>query len=288
MKNLFKQLGKAACYFLLFIISQTIFTNVLYFYYSFQLGVEAGQSGEIMTAEKMNALLLETMEMVTAASPIIVILAAVLTILLLWVFFTIRKKKLLHEVGILPVSRDKWIVLIAIGLGMGLFFTGGLSLLPIPESVLEEYASASSALLGQPLYIALLSNVIVAPLVEEIIFRGLMLSRLRKAMPVAVAMIISSAVFGLVHGQLLWMAYTFVMGLMFAIVAVKTNSVLSSIVLHMIFNLIGTVLSATGWEPTVLALVIMCVIGAIFLAVGFYILFFKKNFKKAVQPSYVS
>ena len=87
--------------------------------------------------------------------------------------------------------------------------------------------------------ITLIATVIVAPIVEEIVFRGLILSRLNKVINTVLALILSSSIFATLHGHILWIAYTFVLGILFGIVAIKMNSILPSIIFHMSFNLAG-------------------------------------------------
>ena len=86
-----------------------------------------------------------------------------------------------------------------------------LALLPIPQELMEAYNNAAVGL-GEPGLISALSTVLFAPIAEEVIFRGLVYTRLRRAMPAALACVLSSLVFGLLHGQLLWIAYAFIMG----------------------------------------------------------------------------
>ena len=58
-------------------------------------------------------------------------------------------------------------------------------------------------------------------------------------MPVAAAVALSSIAFGLFHGQLLWICYAAILGLVMCFVAIKCESVLASILYHMVFNLLG-------------------------------------------------
>lgn len=274
MKNVLKQSGKALCYFGAFFGSQIIFSIILILYHSVMLGVEFAQKGEMPDNNTLNELLLER---VYGDSGLLVILAAVLTIFALWLFFFVRKKKLTVEAEIVPFDKKLWVPVIGMGIGMALFFNGGMSLLPIPEDVLASYTESSAGLFEQPFLLALISNAIAAPLVEEIVFRGLMNTRMRKAMPTVVVVLITSVVFGLMHGHILWASYAAVMGILFAIVAIKCNSTLASIIVHLLVNLIGTLFSFSGWLPTTMEYAIMCGVGVIFLVFSMLLLFKKKE-----------
>ncbi len=282
MKNILKQSGKALCYFLVYFGIQCIFSVILTVYHSVMLGIEMAADGtmtaeSMMTQEMANEINMLVLERVMDSSGLLVILSAAFTILVLGVFFAIRKKKLTVEAEIVPFEKKRWLPVIGMGLGIGFFFNGGLSLLPIPEEILSSYAESSAGLFEQPLWMALLSNVIAAPVVEEVVFRGLMNTRLRKAMPVAVAVLLTSVLFGVMHGHILWASYAALMGILFAIVAVKCESTLASIIVHMIVNLMGTVLSYSGWMPETLEYAVMCGAGAIFMAASFVMLFRKRE-----------
>lgn len=100
-------------------------------------------------------------------------------------------------------------------------------------SVMEslEMASGYSDTLSMFLY-----GTLVAPVVEEILFRGVIL---RGLMPQGrrFAVVASAALFGLFHGNIVQIPYAFVAGLVLGYVAVE-YSVLWSMVLHMINNLV--------------------------------------------------
>ena len=76
----------------------------------------------------------------------------------------------------------------------------------------------------------------MAPITEEIIFRGFILSRFKKAMPTSLAVVLSSVLFGLVHLQLLWVIYAALIGILLAIIAEQEKSIGASILLHMAIN----------------------------------------------------
>ena len=68
---------------------------------------------------------------------------------------------------------------------------------------------------------------VVMPIVEEYIFRGLMYNRMKDYMSANMAMIISSVIFGLYHGNLIQGVYGFVMGLLMIFVYEKYQTMLA-------------------------------------------------------------
>ena len=106
---------------------------------------------------------------------------------------------------------------------------------------MADYVEAAASL-ETPGLISALSTVLFAPIAEEVIFRGLVYTRLRRAMPAWLACVLASLVFAVLHGQLLWIAYAFLMGVALTLVFERTGTLWSSILVHITFNLAGTYL----------------------------------------------
>lgn len=91
-------------------------------------------------------------------------------------------------------------------------------------------------------WLSVLFVVICAPIMEEIIFRKLLIDRAVRYGE-GVAVFLSGLLFGLFHGNLSQFVYAFTLGLFFGLVYVKTGKIIYSILLHMVVNFIGSVLS---------------------------------------------
>ncbi|XOQ47998.1 MAG: CAAX amino terminal protease self-immunity [Eubacteriales bacterium] len=83
---------------------------------------------------------------------------------------------------------------------------------------------------------------VAPPIVEELIFRGIVLQRLRKFGD-GFAIVGSALLFGLFHGNLVQIVFAFIAGLVMALVDVRTNSLLPSILIHFCNNAISFVLT---------------------------------------------
>ncbi|MCX6728795.1 MAG: type II CAAX endopeptidase family protein [Candidatus Saccharibacteria bacterium] len=90
--------------------------------------------------------------------------------------------------------------------------------------------------------LAFLSLVIIAPIAEEILFRGYLFGKLKKFVPVWLAILVTSLVFGLFHlvnsGSLAWNLAidTFALSIILCLLRVVTGNIWSSILLHMLKN----------------------------------------------------
>ncbi len=80
-----------------------------------------------------------------------------------------------------------------------------------------------------------ISIALLPPLIEEFIFRGIILSEL---MPYgkSFAIVGSAVFFASVHGSIEQMMYSFVYGVLFAYITVKTGSVLTAVIIHFLNN----------------------------------------------------
>lgn len=216
-------LGRAVAYLALFLGSQLLI-SVLF---------TAAVTLIILSGGGDGALLLEQ---IYGYTPHITLISGLITLAVLAVFFLIRRKKPLAEVRLQSAPGPA--LLAAAGVAPVLYFAVTLILSLLPEAWLESYAEASSALNTTGL-LALLSTALVAPLVEEVIFRGLILSRLNRVLPGWLSLLLSALLFGLCHGQPVWIAYAFVLGLILGTMALRSGSILPSLVTHILFNAIG-------------------------------------------------
>lgn len=82
--------------------------------------------------------------------------------------------------------------------------------------------------------------VVVAPLVEEIFFRGFLFQGFRKKYGWVNAMLLSSAIFGIAHLDPVSIIPTFVLGIVLSYVYHRSNSVWPGVILHFLINASST------------------------------------------------
>lgn len=99
-----------------------------------------------------------------------------------------------------------------------------------------------SALTGASIPLVFAYTVICAPIMEEFVFRKLIVDRTMRYGQ-GVAVLLSGLMFGLFHGNLGQFVYTFGLGLFLAFLYVKTGKLKITIALHMLVNLMGGVFS---------------------------------------------
>lgn len=111
---------------------------------------------------------------------------------------------------------------------------------------------------GSNFALTLLYAAIVAPIVEELLFRKLLLDKLRRFGDIP-AMLITGAAFGLFHMNLSQMFYATALGVIFAYVTIRTNTVKYSIFLHMMINFMGTAITPLAVRPNILFTIVMVI-----------------------------
>ena len=88
---------------------------------------------------------------------------------------------------------------------------------------------------NNPIWLNLMIIALLPAVVEEFIFRGLIFNGYKKRNPL-MAILLSSFLFGLMHMNLNQFSYAFVIGIIFALLAYATGSLLPSILGHFIIN----------------------------------------------------
>ena len=111
---------------------------------------------------------------------------------------------------------------------------------------------------------------------EEIIFRGLVLSRLKRGLGRVAAIIVSALIFGWLHGVPLAVAYATVLGLVFGLLTERHKSILPTVVCHIFFNATSFFL-VTEDAFLLLSLYFLSIV---VLFVGSYILFKKDRIEE--------
>lgn len=221
-------LGKSACYLLLFVGMQVLVQVPVVV-----LAASAELHGNAARAEELYDWYFGNVTTLTAIS-------GLLTIAIVLIFYLIRRKKLSEALWLRPLPAPA--LLTGAALAPALYFVVTIALAALPEQWLESYSEASADL-GTGGIIGVAAVVLVAPVVEEFIFRGLMTTRLSRAMPGWLAVVLSAALFGLCHGHPVWFGYAFVLGMFFGFIDLRSGSILPSILGHLAFNAIGQVFS---------------------------------------------
>jgi membrane protease YdiL (CAAX protease family) len=152
------------------------------------------------------------------------------------------------DFGLTLQLRDWW----APFAGIGLFLLGSALIYPLVnivnahQQVVDDLNRASGAKLAVFAVVA----AVIAPLCEELLFRGLLLRALRRRVSPAMAVIVQALAFALAHpmlsptlGDFAVVPALFLLGAVSGVVAVRRGDLSASILMHIGFNLVTTLIA---------------------------------------------
>ena len=158
--------------------------------------------------------------------------------------------------------------------------TSGLS-----DWMYEMNPDRFDAISSLPIWADVLILCIIAPVFEELLFRGVMFRRLRDYVSFLPAALCSAAIFGLVHFDIVTGISAFVIGVIMAWLYEYTGSIFSSMLFHFGFNFYSVFIQLMNLESMEegaqgTAAVIILIIGIVLTAVSSFILWKRLNKRK--------
>ena len=209
---------RALCFFLFYYVTRMVVYNgaAIFFVSRYGDDIEAAN------------------EMYLKSSNMLSVISGVIILALLALFFSARRKKLSKEFYLNKVRFSTAAVCFFAGISLN--FATTLVMSYLPQSLLESYGEASSSVMDGHTVWYILAAIIMAPILEEVIFRAMKLTNISTATGNVLAVLLSSAVFGAVHGHIVWSTYAFVIGCLLGTVFIRTRSVIASILTHLAFN----------------------------------------------------
>lgn len=140
--------------------------------------------------------------------------------------------------------------------------------IPFVADQLDQYEQLSGSFSPENGLVFLAIGIsIMAPITEELLFRGIVQGELRKAMPESVAIILQAILFAAYHMQLVQSSYALIPGLILGIAYAWSRSIWVPIAMHMGFNLLGSILPIlVGEEPFINQVASVAQVG--FIVVG--------------------
>jgi len=160
----------------------------------------------------------------------------------------LKGRSLRQDFGFTLQIRDWW----APFLGLGLFLVGNALVTPLVNIVNEHQAVVDDLdkAGGAKLAVFAIVAAVIAPVCEELLFRGLLLRALRRRMSPTQAVIVQALAFAFAHpmlsptlGDLAVVPAIFLLGAVSGAVAVRKGDLSASIMMHIGFNLVTTLLA---------------------------------------------
>ena len=158
----------------------------------------------------------------------------------------------------------------------------------LPQNTVSEYSDLIETLIGGDTLLSIIVTVLLAPLAEELLFRGVTLEKAKKIMPFFAANIVQALMFGIYHGNLIQGTYAFLLGVLLGYVAEYFHSIWASIFLHACVNGSAQLLSLLPetWTEKMIGIVVLALAGVVFLiAAGKLFRRAKEELPESVQPA---
>lgn len=154
-----------------------------------------------------------------------------------------------------------------------------ISMTPLVTASLG-YQEANANFYGSTLVLELISSALMTPILEELVFRGILFTRLKSMLPKIPAIVVSALIFAAVHFNIVQFIYAFLLGIVLAILMDQADHVYPAIIGHITANLIAVLRTETGilnrtMDKSAFAWVISVVL--LVVGVGALIIFVKKN-----------
>ncbi len=150
--------------------------------------------------------------------------------ILLW------RKATWADIGFAKASRN--VLAVGCSLVIGMFvinIVNNLIMVALGVSVQAQTFTGLLKNLQSPA-ILMLTGIVFAPLFEELVFRGFVFRGLRERLGWKLAAVLSAALFSITHLDFAALVPTFVIGLVFAYLVQKSNSIWPGIILHTLIN----------------------------------------------------
>lgn len=154
--------------------------------------------------------------------------------LFLWLLLVIRGS---YHIEWQHADRRIYLLLLPATLAMLIINATVISFIPMPDSVIELF----SQLMGGG-WLSFVTVALAAPVLEELIFRGVILDSLLKRLSPVRAIIWSSVIFGIAHANPWQFIAAFSIGLIVGWLYYRTKSIWPGILLHFINNATASVL----------------------------------------------
>ena len=276
---------------LIYFAISTFLSMLVIIIYTFSEGLKGNANITEISLNASNFVMKYVLELTVASGTIMTILG----------FFMIRKDRF-KEASEYGVTRYKnatllqWILIPLLGIVSCTVLNNLIGISGISE-LFPGFSELAELLYVGNLFLEVLTMAIVAPLVEEIVFRGLAYRRMKRYTRPWIAAIISALLFGLYHMNVVQGVYAFFLGLLLIVVYEKFKSLWAPILFHAAANMFSIFLSeivygsevateSTGIDVTILIItLVLAVIMTLLLYVVFQI---KLPVKEVIMPDRLS
>ena len=165
---------------------------------------------------------------------------------------------------------------------IGMACNNFIAMTPLVE-VSTGFKEVNVAFFSGNLWVRLLASCVIVPIAEELLFRGVVLSRVVKIAGLRWGIFFSAVLFGIVHVNLVQFLYATLLGVILASLVVKTKKIVIAVLAHAMTNLMAIIRTETGFLdftyqadlPGITVTILMLLLGS-----GILLLYFLRTKKK--------
>ena len=171
----------------------------------------------------------------------------------LFLFLISRKEPIINSLRLKLISGSTLLSAFCISMGLIPIVDEMDRILSFVFGTEEELAQLTDILIIDYSFIGLLLSttiVVLAPLGEEILFRGFLQKKLEESwQDITRAVLVTSLFFAFIHMNPIWIIQIYLLGVILGYLAWKTGSILTSLVLHSLNN--GAALILTNYSESI-------------------------------------
>ena len=169
----------------------------------------------------------------------------IISTLILWINY--KKEKLSFGLSIENLKYVIWtpliylitiILLLFVGLLNQYLLTNFFDIEIKPQDILERFKELENSF---EISIFVIGSAVIAPIYEELLFRGIIFPTLIQKTNFTIALVLSSLLFAVLHFHLSALLPLFVLSIILSITYLYTSTICASISLHALFNLISII-----------------------------------------------
>ena len=181
------------------------------------------------------------METISAWSlPLTLVIQVICTGIFIWMYRSDSKRIIVKKRKMNPATYP---VAFVLGAALAMFLNGLLILTGLYALLQSTFSETANVIYNSEPWLMYLCTVIMAPIMEELMFRGIIYRRFRTYCIFSLAMLLSAVYFGIYHMNLLQFIYATLIGLLFAYGYEKFRALLAPMIMHAGANLLSVLIS---------------------------------------------
>ena len=238
---------------LLHLVAATVTSALFVILLVFLNGMSGNQGmlDQLSDPEALNRLLQQYYPIITVLYSLFLIPVYVLYL----TFARRRDPRLLYTEKLRPADLFAGLAMIVGALGLTNAFFALLQWLsqrsPFVSQQLDDYNRVSGSFTPQAGVLWLVLGIcIMAPLTEELLFRGIIQGEFRRVMPEPAAIVLQAVLFAAYHMQPVQSAYALIPGLLLGMAYAWSRTIWVPILMHMSFNFFGSIVPLLSGDDT--------------------------------------